>query len=389
MSRRETKVTVAGEVESIVPLSVPDLRGDERDYLVRCIDDNWVSSAGPFVSEMEREMAALTGRAHAVATASGTAALHLALLAVGVEPDDYVVVPDWTFIATANAVRHAGATPVFVDVTEESWTLNPALVRELICDFDAGRIAAVIAVHALGHPADMDALHDLGTDVPLIEDAAGAIGARYKGRVVGGLGDVAIFSFNGNKTVTAGAGGMVVTDNGTWADTLRHLSVQARSGAAYEHDAVGFSYRMNNLNAALGVAQLKRLDEMMAAKRRLAARYNAAFSRHARLTPLPSTEWSESNGWLYAVQTNSVEDAHSLVDHLHGAGIVARNFWRSLSSQAPYVSCPRLLTGVSQHLSGRVVVLPSSSSLTLEDQNRVIAAIEAWCSTQSTKRQVL
>ena len=379
------------DIESRIALCEPDLRGEERAYLLRCIDDNWVSSAGPFVSEMERQMAALTGCAHAVATASGTSALHLALLVAGVKPGDHVIVPDWTFVATANAVRHAGATPVFVDVTAESRTLDPTLARDVLSGFDRGRIGAVIAVHALGHPADMDALHDAcaSTETPLIEDAAGAIGARYKGRMVGGLGDAAVFSFNGNKTVTAGAGGMVVTDRNAWADNLRHLSVQARLGSAYEHDAVGFNYRMSNLNAAVGVAQLKRLGEMTAAKKALAERYDAIFLTLDGLTPLPRAEWAECNGWLYGVQTNSREDACALVNHLDNAGIDARDFWRSLSSQAPYVNCPRLLNGVSQNLSGCVVVLPSSSSLTQDDQDRVIAAVEAWCDARPAKRSVL
>ena len=237
-----------------IPLSVPDLRGNEAAYLARCVADNWVSSAGPFVVEMEARLARLTGRAHGVAMVNGTAALHLALVAAGVGAGDRVIVPDWTFGASANAVFHAAAEPCFVDVTTESWTLDATLVAKALAD-PAARIRAVIAVHALGHPADLDPLRELCDDarIPLIEDAAGALGARYKDQPAGGIGDFGVFSFNGNKTVTAG-GGMVVTDDGAAADRLRHLSTQAREAPAYRHDAVAFNYRMTNLNAAVGMA---------------------------------------------------------------------------------------------------------------------------------------
>lgn len=364
---------------SSIPLSVPDLRGNEAAYLTQCVVDNWVSSAGPFVAELERRMAVLAGRAHGAATVNGTSGLHLALIASGVKSGDRVVVPDWTFAATANAVCHAGAVPFFLDVTRESWTLDPGLVVEALEDAE-GRVGAVVAVHALGHPADMDALGEVcaGAGVPLIEDAAGAIGARYKGRPAGGLGDLAVFSFNGNKTVTAGGGGAVVTDNGEWAALIRHLSTQARPGADYLHDAVGYNYRMTNLNAAVGLAQLERLDEMLAAKRRIAAAYDSALAARDDLLAMPRASWAESGCWLYSVLCASVSAADALVAHLNGRGIEARVFWRALSSQPPYVDWPRRLNGVAAELSGRVVSLPCSSGLTAAQQARVVDALSAW-----------
>jgi dTDP-4-amino-4,6-dideoxygalactose transaminase len=369
--------------ESRVPLIVPDLRGAETSYLSRCISENWVSSAGPFVIEFEQRMAMLTGRRLGVAMVNGTAALHLALVVAGVRPGEAVLVPDWTFAATANAVLHSGAVPFFVDVTRSTWTLDPDLVAEVMVKVKGDgtqRIGAVVAVHALGHPADMDPLRKVCGDagVPLIEDAAGAIGAMYKGRPVGSLGDAAMFSFNGNKTVTAGGGGMVVTDNDAWAERLRSLSTQARAGQAYAHTEVGYNYRMTNLNAAVGLAQLERLPDMLAAKRAIAARYDAAVSGRDDLVAMPRQAWAESNCWMYSVRCSSAADADGLVRHLGARNIEARVFWLSLSSQKPYAEYLRLLTGAAGTLSGCVVSLPSSSSLTESLQERVIAALREW-----------
>ncbi len=244
-----------------IPLAEPDLRGNEAVYLAQCVRDNWVSSAGPFVREFEQRLAALSGQPYAVAAVNGTAALYLALRVAGVGPGDHVAVPDFTFAATANAVLLAGATPYFIDVTRETWTLDPALLADVLARRTPA-VKAVIVVHALGHPADIDpiAASCARAGVPLIEDAAAALGARYKGKLCGGLGDAAMFSFNGNKTVTAGGGGAIVTAHADWAERASALSTQARSGARYRHHAAGFNFRLTNVNAAIGVAQLERFD---------------------------------------------------------------------------------------------------------------------------------
>ncbi len=362
-----------------IPLSVPDLRGREIEYLRTCVEDNWVSSAGPFVVEMERRMASLCERAHGVATVSGTAALHLALTAAGARPGDFVVVPDWSFAACANAVYHAGGTPYFVDVAAESWTLDAPLLATAVTD-SAHPVGAIVAVHTLGHPANMDAILAVAAeaDVPVIEDAAGAIGARFKGRPVGAFGRASCFSFNGNKTVTAGGGGMIVTDDESLATAARRLSTQARIGETYCHESIAWNYRMSNLNAAVGLAQLERLSEMVASKRSIAARYDRAIESRNDLLAMPRATWAESNCWLYSVVCASPDDAESLVRHLRKRGIEARTFWRSLSAQAPYAAAPRQLTGVSAQLSGRVVALPSSSHMSRRDQERVIEALGSW-----------
>lgn len=361
-----------------IPLSVPDLRGREKELLVKCVDENWVSSAGPEVTAFERAVGDLTGRAHAIALVNGTAALHLSLLAAGVKPGDRVVVPDWTFAASANAVAHAGALPVFVDVSEDDWAIDPALVAEAL-DADPG-IKAVIAVDPLGHAADFDGLSAVCSrnGVALIEDAAGAIGGSYRGRPCGALGDISIFSFNGNKTVTAGGGGMVLTDDACIAAQVRHVSTQARPSREYIHDQIGFNYRMTNLNAAVGLAQVERLSDMVAAKQAIAKRYDKAILGRRDLTPMPRPAHSVSSCWLYSVQLASEADAQSLVAAMDRSGIEARIFWRALSAQAPWSDTKRILMGVSAALSGVVVSLPSSSSLTGSEQDRVIDALKSW-----------
>ncbi len=360
----------------MIPLQVPDLRGREREYLEQCVTDNWVSSVGPFVEQLEVDLAALTGRRYGVATVNGTAALQLSLIAAGITAADLVVVPDWAFAACANAVYHAGATPLFVDVEGETWSLDPGLLEAVLSERQ-GEIAAVLCVDVLGHPAKLDDIGEIceKAQVALIEDAAGAIGATYKGHHVGAHGLAACFSFNGNKLVTAGGGGMVVTDDETLASRIKSLSSQGRTGSDYRHQEIAWNLRLTNLNAAVALAQLERLGEMADTKRAIAARYDAAFDDCPGVSPMPRAAWAESNCWLYSLLMESEEQARALVTALDAAGIQARVFWRSLSDQRPYAQAPRRLRGVARGLSGRVVALPSSSNLSQDQQQRVIDAV--------------
>lgn len=360
-----------------IPLATPDLNGCEAHYLDQCINDNWVSSSGPFVKEFESRLKELTGRRHAVATVNGTAALHLSLLAAGVSPGDKVVVPDWTFAATANAVCHTGAIPFFVDVTQSGWGLDPNVLADVLAT-KGHMITAIIAVHPLGHTADIDSLSIAAGDLPLIEDSAGAIGAQYKGKPAGAFGDFATFSFNGNKTITAGGGGMVVCDDETDAKYIRHISTQARTGDSYTHDEIGFNYRLTNLNAAVGLAQLERLNEMIRSKRQIARNYDFAIAKRSDLMPMPRPEWTDSACWLYSVLTATPEDGLSLIKSMAEKNIEAREFWSSLSMQSPYSKMPSRLTGVSKSLTGRVISLPSSSHLKEDEQARVIEVLNSW-----------
>jgi len=361
----------------VIPLSTPDLRGRELEYLKRCIDDNWVSSAGPFVTEIEHRVAELCGIPHAVATVNGTTALQLALLAAGVARGDAVLVPDWTFAATVNAVIHAGAEPVFADVSEINLTLAPAAAEEA---FSAKPIRGVVAVHALGRAPDLVALAALCRrhGAVLIEDAAGALGAAAHGRAAGCFGDAGVFSFNGNKIATAGGGGMIVTRDEGLARRARHLCQQARDGDDYCHDEVGFNYRMTNVNAAVGLAQLERLSEMKEHRLAIQRRYDAALFPSNRLSALPKAPWDEPYCWLYSLRCSDAEAAAGLVKTLRADGVEARRFWQALSRQKPYAGFARFGGAVAFALSGTVVSLPCSSHLREADQEQVIAAVKRW-----------
>ncbi len=364
-----------------IPLSVPDLRGREIELLTHCVRTNWVSSAGPQVAEFEQVIKSYTERKHAVSTVNGTTALHISLVAAGIGPGNLVIVPDWTFAASVNAIYHAGATPYFHDIGID-WSLDPSLVAQTLAEKNP-RIKAVLAVHPLGRPANIGALQQLCQDagIILIEDAAGALGATYGGKPVGSFSDFATFSFNGNKIVTAGGGGMIVTDNDAFAKKVRHLCAQARCGNDYSHDAIGWNYRMTGLNAALGLAQMERIGTMIAMRHAITARYNQALAGRTDLLPPPNIHYGTGNSWLYNVLCADEATAHNFVSYMDSLNIEARIFWRSLSDQAPYKNAPRCLIGRSKSLSGRVVSLPSSSSLSITEQNYVIQALSDFRGT--------
>jgi perosamine synthetase len=320
--------------EGTIPLCEPDLRGNEWAYIKECLDTNWVSSVGPFVDRFERSVATYVGAQYGVATVTGTAALHIALLVVGVQPDDEVLVSTLTFIAPANAIRYCGAWPVFIDAEPHHWQMDPEQVADFLgreCCWVNGalhnkttrrRVRAILPVHILGHPVDMDPILHLARtyNLTVIEDATESLGAQYKGGMVGHLSDIGCFSFNGNKTITTGSGGMLVTDNADWACKAKYLTTQAKDNAVeYIHYEVGYNYRLTNLQAAMGCAQMERLEAHIAAKRCIATTYTAALRQVPGLTPLPEAPWAFSTFWLYTVLVDQERyglDRQSLMRHL-------------------------------------------------------------------------
>jgi perosamine synthetase len=379
---------VTAETQPMIPLAVPDLTGNEAQYLQDCITSTYVSSIGPFVDQFEGMVSAATGAEAAVATSSGTAGLHVALVAVGVGRDDLVILPSFTFIASANAIAQCGAEPWLFDVTTKSWTLDPNLLRtkletetraeggECIHAPSGRRVAAIMPVHTLGLPAHMDSLVQIAGEfgIPIIADAAPAIGATYKGRPIGKSGaDLSVLSFNGNKTVTSGGGGAVIGDNGDALDLVRHLSSTARTGADYDHDRAGFNYRMTNLQAAVGCAQMERLEDLVAAKRRIRRAYEEAFTHVSDAINFPSPDWAESSCWFSGVVWQS--DPDGLRARLHEAGIIAKPFWKPVHLQKPYAGSPRTEQDVTEDIWRRIVILPCSSNLTDDELARVIKCI--------------
>jgi dTDP-4-amino-4,6-dideoxygalactose transaminase len=376
--------------EERIPLSVPSIGGNAAAYLQACLDTNFVSSVGPFVERFEREFAAAVGAHYAVACSSGTAALHLALLVLDVGPGDDVLVADLTFVASVNPIVYVGARPILVDAEPATYDMDPALVvAELDRRAAAGerQPAAIELVHLVGQPADAEPVLAAAEryGIPVVEDASEALGATYTqgpyaGRQVGTLGRIAAFSFNGNKLMTTGGGGMVVTDDEALARRARHLSTQARlPGLAYDHDEVGYNYRLSNLAAALGVAQLEELDRLLGARRANAARYDAAIATIDGVRPAPRTPWADPSFWLYtaALVTPDAARRDRVLAGLAASGVEARPIWRPIHQTRRYADAARLGGSVADRIFDAAFCLPSSSSLTEADQDRVTDALRA------------
>jgi dTDP-4-amino-4,6-dideoxygalactose transaminase len=353
--------------------------------LLEAFDSNWIAPIGPDLDAFEAEMAARAGVAHAVALSSGTAALHLALLLAGVERGDEVLVPSFTFIASAAAVTYVGATPVFVDCSADSWNIDPALVEEVLTERTAlgRRPSAVIAVDLYGEAADYAALESVCDkfEIPLIEDSAEALGATYRGRAAGSFGVAGIFSFNGNKIITTSGGGMLVTDSSQLAARTRHLATQAREPFAhYEHITVGYNYRLSNLLAALGRAQLRRLDSHMERRQRIDAAYAEGLSGLQGISFMPRTEHGTSNFWLTCVTVDPEAFGAGREDirlALEAHDIESRPTWKPLHLQPTFTGIGLVGTGHCARVFERGLCLPTGSALSPADQSRVIEIVAA------------
>jgi perosamine synthetase len=367
--------------EGKLALHEPRFAEPERRYVMDCLDTGWVSYAGSYVGRFEAELARRCGAPHAVAVSSGTVALQLAVMLAGIAPGDEVLVPAFTFVATANAIVHAGAVPHFVEVEERSLGIDATRLRQhlaasarseagrLVNRTTGRRIAAVMPVHIFGHPVDMDPLLLLAAEhgLAVIEDAAEAIGSAYKGRACGSLAPLAALSFNGNKVVTTGGGGAVLVRDDETAHRLRHLSTTAKLPHAWRfvHDEVGYNFRMPNINAALGLGQMEALDEALAAKRRLWQRYRAAFEGCNGARVFAEADYARSNHWLIALLLETEGDAalDAVLGEVNAAGIGARPAWTPMHRLAMYGANPRMELTVTEHLASRVVNVPSSPFL--------------------------
>ncbi|MGC2855159.1 LegC family aminotransferase [Novispirillum sp. DQ9] len=378
-----------------IPLCEPTLAGNEWAYIKDCLDTNWVSSVGAYVDRFENMVAEAAGARHAVAVVNGTAALHLALQVAGVGADDEVLTSTLTFIATANAIRYTGAVPVLVDAESDTWQMDMGLVEAFLrdgCDRAADgavvnrrsgrRVSAIVPVHIHGFPVDMDRLMALAAEFGLVvvEDATEALGARFHGRALGSFGRLGCYSFNGNKQITTGGGGMIVTDDPDLARRARHLSTQAKAEAQeYIHDDLGYNYRLTNIQAAMGCAQMEKLDAFTAAKRRIAATYSAAFAGYAGLTPQASLPGAEGNMWLYALRVDPSAagvTARGLIAALREVGIQARPVWQPMHLSPVHAASPVLGGAVAARLFDEIISLPCSVSLTEVQQARVIAVVD-------------
>ncbi len=361
-------------------LSPPHMLGGERELLLDAFDSNWIAPLGPHVTGFEEELAARAGVGHAAALSSGTGGLHLALMLLGVGAGDQVIVPSMTFVATANAVRYVGAEPVFIDSDRQTWNLDPDLLEEhlISCAARGALPKAVIPVDLYGQCADYDRIVPIcdAYEIPIIEDAAEALGARRSGRPAGSFGRLGVFSFNGNKIITTSGGGMLVSDDEALITKARKLATQAREPAPhYEHVEVGYNYRMSNLLAALGRGQLANLDTMIAARRESFDYYHAHLGSLEGVTMMPIDSGGEPNYWLTCVTIEPSVfgcDREAVRLSLESRDIESRPLWKPMHMQPVFRSCARIGGDYVDALFADGLCLPSGSSLTARDRERVV-----------------
>ncbi len=366
------------QTADFISLHEPKFVGNEKAYLIDCVDSTFVSSVGEYVDRFEQLMADYTGAKYAIATVNGTAALHIALKLAGVNRDDEVITQSLSFIATCNAIKYCDAKPVFVDVDRETLGLSPDSLRDFlfanttkksvgcINKKTGKRISAVVPMHTFGHPCRIDEIAMICEEfnISLVEDAAESLGSYYQGKHTGTFGRLAAFSFNGNKTITTGGGGMIITDDEVLAKRAKHLTTTAKQPHPYEfiHDEVGYNYRLPNINAALGCAQLESLPRILESKRQLAAAYAKFFSAHV-FDFVTEPAQSKSNYWLNAVVLADKQARNSFLMDLNHAGVMSRPVWRLMNELAMFQDCQFADLSNAKWLEERVVNIPSSARI--------------------------
>jgi perosamine synthetase len=376
-----------------IPLSEPVMAGNEWRYVKECIDTAWVSSAGKFIDAFAEKFAEYVDIPYAVPVVNGTAALHISLVALGLKSDEEVLVPTLTFAATANVVIYCNANPVFMDVEDGSLGIDPQKVEAFLtqeCDWRDGclinratnrKVRGIIPVHLYGHPVDMSPILDLAEKYNLfvVEDATEALGSRYKGRSAGTLGTVGAFSFNGNKLITTGGGGMVVTENSELAEHIKYLTTQAKApGPVYYHTEVGYNYRMTNIQAAMGLAQLEKVHEFVARRRAIAHYYQQELRDVAGITVVSEAEWAWNNHWLswILVEADYGRPKDELLKKLGDKGIEARAFFMPLHTLPPYRSYQSYQISNAIKLYDKGINVPSHTALVEDDLKFVADAVK-------------
>jgi len=354
----------------VIPLCIPEIKGNEWKYVKECIDTAWVSSVGSYVDLFEKNFAEYVGAKHAIVTMNGTAAIQLALVELGIGPGDEVIVPSMTFISPINCIKYVGATPVFADVCRDTFVMDANKIEDLITD----KTKAILPVHIYGHPADMDKIMEIAEKhkIFVIEDATEALGSTYKGKMAGTIGHIGCYSFNGNKLITTGAGGMMVTNSNTHAEHAKFLSTQTKvvtDNKAFYHPEIGYNFRMPNLLAAFGVAQLEQIEGYIKIKRDNAKYYNELLKDIKGITLPTEKPEVENCYWLYSVV---VEDEYGvtrdeLIKKLKEHGIESRPFFMPTHEMPPFKNCKHGDMSITNDLVLRGINLPSSVSLTKEE----------------------
>lgn len=378
---------------SRIYLSVPHMGGQEQSFVAEAFAGNWLSSVGPNLDGFEREFSELVGLP-CVALSSGTAAIHLGLRLLGVGPGDEVMCPTATFVASVSPIAYQGARPVFIDSETKSWNMDPDLLETALRQPRARRPRAIVVVHLFGQSADLDAIGYLSEryGVPVLEDAAEALGSTYRGKPVGTRSPVSAFSFNGNKMITTTGGGMLVAAERAWVEKARFWSTQARDpGIGYHHSELGYNYRLSNVLAGIGRGQLRVLADRVAARRALAFRYKEAFTEFDGFDLMPQADWGLHTNWLSCFLVDEKRlgvGRDEIIEGLASRDIEARPVWKALHLQPLFAGAECHGGAVAEDLWRRGICLPSSSSLSRADQQRVIDAV---CDTvaRARKRGVL
>lgn len=359
-----------------IPVSQPNLDGNERQYVLDCLDSSWISSIGSYIDRFETEFAAYVGCRHAIAASNGTTALHLSLLAFGVGPGDEIIVPTLTYVASVNAIAYCGAIPVFADADPLTGNIDPKSAAACI----TSRTKGIMAVHLYGHPVDMDPLLELARRHSLfvVEDAAEAHGAEYKGRKTGSIGDIGVFSFYGNKLITTGEGGMLTTNDASLAAKIRILRSQGMDPSRrFWHPIIGYNYRMTNIQAAIGLAQLERVQDHIDRHVAVARAYNAALSGTAGLTLPVEQPWAKHVYWLYTIILDeSLPKRDDVMQYLAEAGIETRPVFYPSHLMPPYQNTAAGCFPSAERLSRQGMNLPTYDELTEEDISRICSALQ-------------
>ncbi len=375
----------------MIPLSVPNISGNEWKYIKECLDTNWVSSVGSYVKKFEEMVAEFSGAKYAVATSNGTTALHVGLQVAGIKRDDYVLVSNITFVASVNSITYLGAEPMLVDVYPDTWEMDLDVLEtfleketkiikgQCIHKKSKRRIKAIMPVHILGNMCDVDKLVKLAKKfrITIVEDATEALGSYYKGKHAGTFGKIGCLSFNGNKIITTGGGGVMITDDEKLAKLAKHLTTQAKSSPLeYVHDAIGYNFRLVNILAAMGVAQMEQLPKFLKRKKVIVERYKGAFSGIKEIVFQELTDHVTANNWLFTIQ---VPDKRRLLEHLRNNEIESRPLWVPMNKLPMYKKNIFVSNkNVSKKIYDRCVSLPSSSGITDKELDRVIATVKKF-----------
>ena len=373
-----------------IPLSVPNIAGNEWKYVKDCLDTGWISSVGSYVTQFEEMVAGFAGAKYGVAAVNGTAALHISLLLSGVKRDDYVILPNLTFVASANSIKYLGAEPLLIDADPDLWQMDLDLLEEFLENEtdekngelfyikDGRRIGAIMPVHILGNMCDMDRFLAIVKKYPLpiVEDSTEALGTTYKGKSAGSFSPLACFSFNGNKIISTGGGGVIVTDDETLAKHAKHLTTTAKASPdEYYHDEVGYNYRLVNVLAAIGVGQMELLPSFIKRKKECVAFYKRELAGVGDIRFQKELPAVETNGWLFTIQTDKQKQ---LLDHLNANKILSRRFWMPMNKLPMYRDCVYVQKkDTSDYIYNTCLSIPSSTSITDDELDIVIREIKA------------